>query len=312
MVTVLEKPDGQLDEAPQLDDALPSHQGFAGRRWRLLPGVVLLFPCLYLYASVGAGLVADWWHDPDYSHGFLVPLLSFYFFWERRQKLALTVPQPNRWGLIVLILGLAQLILGHIGAELFMTRFSMLVVIAGLTLYLFGWQYLRLLRFPIAFLLFMIPLPAILLNSFTFPLQLFAAKLSTASLQLVDLPVYREGNIIFLPHVTLEIVEACSGLRSLISLLALAVVLAYLTQRQTWKICVLVLSAVPIALVANAFRIWGTGVLSHHYGAKVAEGFYHSFAGWSVFVVAGGLLLAVGFVLSQFGDKRVYRQEVSA
>jgi exosortase len=237
--------------------------------------------------------------------------LSFYFFWERRQRLASMVPQPNRWGLIVLMLGLAQLILGHIGAELFMTRFSMIVVITGLILYLFGWQSLCLLRFPIAFLLFMIPLPAILLNSFTFPLQLFAAKLSTASLQLIDLPVYREGNIIFLPHVTLEIVEACSGLRSLISLLALSVVFAYLTQRHTWKICVLVVSAVPIALVANAFRIWGTGVLSHYYGAKVAEGFYHSFAGWSVFVVAGGLLLVVGFVLSQFGARRVYREEVS-
>jgi exosortase len=302
MVTVLEKPDLRLDDIPRAQHAFP------GRQWRILPAVVLLLPCLYLYASVFTDLVADWWHDPDYSHGFLVPLLSFYFFWERRQQLAHTVPQPNRWGLLVLILGLTQLILGHIGAELFMTRFSMIVVIAGLVLYLFGGQYLRLLRFPIAFLLFMIPLPAIVLNTFTFPLQLFAAKLSTASLQLIDLPVYREGNIIFLPHVTLEIVEACSGLRSLISLLALSVVFGYLTQRHTWKICVLVLSAVPIALIANAFRIWGTGVLSHHYGAKVAEGFYHSFAGWAVFVVAGALLFVGGFILSQIGDRRMYRE----
>jgi exosortase len=302
MVTVLEKSGRQLDNISQ------AHRAFPGRQWRVLPAVVLLLPCLYLYASVFTSLVADWWHDPDYSHGFLVPFLSFYFLWERRQRLACTVPQPNRWGLLVLILGLTQLILGQIGAELFMTRISMIVVIAGLTLYLFGWQYLRLLRFPIAFLLFMIPLPAILLNSFTFPLQLFAAKLSTASLQLIDLPVYREGNIIFLPHVTLEIVEACSGLRSLISLLALSVVSGYFTQRHTWKFCVLVLSAVPIALIANAFRIWGTGVLSHHYGAKVAEGFYHSFAGWAVFVVAGGLLFVLGFILSQFGNRRVDRE----
>jgi exosortase len=179
-------------------------------------------------------------------------------------------------------------------------------------LYLCGGQYLRELAFPIAFLLFMIPLPAILMNSFTFPLQIFAAKLSTASLQLIDLPVYREGNIIFLPHVTLEVVEACSGLRSLISLIALAIVFAYLTQRQVWKICVLALSAVPIALVANAFRIWGTGVLSHHYGAKIAEGFYHSFAGWAVFGVASALLLLVGCVLSRFDGRCAYLKDVSS
>ena len=304
MVTVLESPERQLG------DISPARQACAGRLRRVLPAVVLLLPCLYLYSSVFTGLVADWWDDPDYSHGFLVPLLSFYFFGERRQQLARTVPQPNRWGLLVLMLGLAQLILGNVGAELFMMRFSMIVVIAGLTLYLFGDQYLRLLGFPIAFLLFMIPLPAILLNTVTFPLQLFAAKLSTASLQLIDLPVYREGNIIFLPHITLEIVEACSGLRSLVSLLALSVVFGYLTQRHTWKICVLVLSAVPIALFANAFRIWGTGVLSHYYGSKVAEGFYHSFTGWAVFVVAGGLLLMTGFILSQIGTKLMYQKEI--
>lgn len=305
MVTVSEKPKGQLGNIP------PARQASPRRQWRILPAVVILLPCLYLYASVFTGLVADWWDDPDYSHGFLVPLLSFYFFWERRQRLAHTEPQSNRWGLLVLILGLVQLMLGHIGAELFMMRFSMIVVIAGLTLYHFGGSHLRVLSFPIAFLLFMIPLPAILLNTVTFPLQLFAAKLSTESLQLIDLPVYREGNIIFLPHITLEIVEACSGLRSLVSLLALSVVFGHITQRHTWKVCVLVLSAVPIALFANAFRIWGTGVLSHYYGSKVAEGFYHSFTGWAVFVVAGGLLLMTGFILSQIGARRVYRKETN-
>lgn len=305
MVTVLEKPERQLGNIP------PAQQAFAGRLRRILPVVVLVLPCLYLYFSVFTGLVADWWHDPDYSHGFLVPLLSFYFYWERRPRLTHTEARSNRWGLLVLILGLAQLIFGHIGAELFMMRFSILVVLAGLTLYLFGGSYLRLLGFPIAFLLFMIPLPAILLNTVTFPLQLFAAKLSTASLQLIDLPVYREGNIIFLPHITLEIVEACSGLRSLVSLLALSVVFGYITQRHTWRVCALVLSAVPIALFANAFRIWGTGVLSYYYGSKVAEGFYHSFTGWAVFVVAGGLLLMTGFILSRIGVRRMYRKETN-
>jgi exosortase len=120
----------------------------------------------------------------------------------------------------------------------------------------------------------------------------------------VTLPVYREGNIIFLPHTTLEIVEACSGIRSLVSLVALAVVFAYISQRQSSKRWVLILSAVPIALVANAFRIWGTGVLAYLYGTKVAEGFYHTFAGWLVFVVAFILLLGEGCILSLLWRKQ--------
>jgi exosortase len=174
----------------------------------------------------------------------------------------------------------------------------MIVALTGLVLYLCGWKILRALAFPLAFLLFMVPLPAIILNTITFPLQLLAAKLSTASLQLIGLPVFREGNIIFLPHTTLEIVEACSGIRSLVSLLALAVVFAYMTQRHTGKRWTLAVSAVPIALVANAFRIWGTGVLAFFYGTQVAEGFYHTFAGWLVFVVAFVLLLSEGCLLS--------------
>jgi exosortase len=154
------------------------------------------------------------------------------------------------------------------------------------------------LAFPLAFLLFMIPLPAILLNTITLPLQLLATQVSTFALQLGHLPVYREGNIIYLPHATLEVAEACSGLRSLVSLLALAVVLAYITQPRLSTRWLLALSAILIALVANAFRIWATGVLAHWYGSHVAEGFYHTFAGWLVFVVALGLLLGEGALLA--------------
>jgi exosortase len=259
---------------------------------------------LYLYAFVIPPLVADWADDPNYSHGFLVPVLSAYFIWERRQKLLAVVWQPSIWGVLVLLAGICMLFLGHIGAEFFLMRSSMIVVLSGLVLYLYGWQVLQVLGFPLAFLLFMVPLPSIILNTITFPLQLLAAKLSTASLQLIGLPVFREGNIIFLPHTTLEIVEACSGIRSLVSLLALAVVFAYMTQRRSGKRWVLAISAVPIALVANAFRIWGTGVLAFLYGTQVAEGFYHTFAGWLVFVVAFVLLLSEGFLLSLLPDTR--------
>ncbi len=299
MVTTLEeKTDRRLHDLPdrRLHDSPPVLSWGGLVQWGLLTVAFL-----YFYASVGTDLVADWWNDPDYSHGFLVPILTAYFVWEKRQNLVRAIPHPHWGGLCILLLGLMVFFLGHLGAELFLMRSSMIIVIVGLVVYILGWLYLRLLAFPIAFLLFMIPLPAIFLNLITFPLQLLAARMSTFSLQLVNMPVYREGNIIFLPHITLEIIEACSGLRSLMSLMALSVVFACITQRQTWKRLVLVASSIPIALVANAFRIWGTGILAHFFGPEVADGFYHAFAGWSVFVVAFGLLLIQGVVLSRLG-----------
>jgi len=272
--------------------------------WGIGQGVFLAGAFGYLYASVLPGLVADWGNDPDYSHGFLIPLLSGYFLWERRNALAQLPVQPSPVGFLVMLLGIALLLLGQVGAELFLMRVSLVVLIAGLVLYHGGWRYLKGMAFPIVFLLFMIPWPAIILNALTLPLQLLAARLSTSSLQLMNLPVYREGNVIFLPHATLEVVAACSGIRSLVSLLALAVVFASMTQRRSWKRVLLVLSAVPIAIVANAFRIWGTGVLAFVYGTQAAEGFYHTFAGWLVFVVAFLLLAAEGWAVSRLGKSR--------
>ena len=270
-----------------------------GRRMRLVQFSAIAAALLYLYAPILFDLVADWWNDPDYSHGFLIPLISAYFIWERRERLTSMNSHPNRWGLAVLLAGLSLLFLGQLGAELFVTRFSLVVVISGLVLYVLGGGYLNVLSFPIALLIFMIPLPTILLTAITFPLQLLAAQLSTVCLQIIEVPVFREGNLIFLPQTTLEVAEACSGIRSLVSLTALAVVFAYLTQRTIWKQSVLVVSAIPIAIIANAFRIWGTGALAHWYGAEIAESFYHSFAGWLIFVVAFGLLLVEGIVLSK-------------
>jgi exosortase len=261
--------------------------------------VVSLF--FFLYSSVLKKLVTDWWEDPNYSHGFLIPLLGVYFVWERREKLSNLEPQPNQWGLSLLLLGLGILFLGYIGAELFLMRSSMLVVISGLVLYLLGWRHLKVLVFPIGFLLFMIPFPSIIFNAIAFPLQLMAAKTSTFCLQLLQVPVLREGNVIVLPHTTLEVTEACSGIRSLMSLTALAVVFAYFTQRDLWKRLVLVLLAIPIAILTNAFRVWGTGLLAHYFGVEAALGFYHTFAGWLVFVVAFGLLLVAGILLSRIG-----------
>jgi exosortase len=130
-------------------------------------------------------------------------------------------------------------------------------------------------------------------------MQLFASKVAARSLFLIGIPVLREGNMMILANTSLEVAEACSGIRSLISLLALAVVFAYLSQKETWKRIILVLSTFPIAIIANAARVSGTGILAHHYGDKVAQGFFHGFSGWILFVVAFGCLFGVGTFLSK-------------
>ncbi len=254
-----------------------------------------------MYYKILFQLGLQWFADPDYSHGILVPFLSAYFVWEGREKLLSLSITPNPWGVGLLALGLLMLVIGSIGAELFVQRISLIVILAGLVLLLLGHGHLRALAFPILFLFFMVPLPAIVMNAVAFPLQLFAAKSAEFCLFNLGIPVLREGNVIVLSGTTLEVAEACSGIRSLQALLALGTVYAYFSQRAMWKRWAVVLLSVPIAIAANAFRVSGTGVLAHSWGVEAAEGFYHTFSGWLMFVVAFVLLLACGTVLSRLG-----------
>ena len=263
--------------------------------------IPLLVVLVALYWQILWALGMDWYNDPDYSHGFLVPFLSAYFIWERWKDLSQSSVQPTGWGIGLLGIGLLILMIGFIGAELYTQRFSLLVVLSGLVLLIFGWNHLWLLSLPIGFLIFMIPLPAIVVNSVAFPLQLFAAKSATFCLFSLGIPVLREGNLITLVGTTLEVAEACSGLRSLLSLLALGAVYGYFSQHQIWKRWALIVLSIPIAILANAFRVSGTGVLAHYWGIEAAEGFYHTFEGWIVFVVAFLLLLGCGMMLSLVG-----------
>lgn len=254
-----------------------------------------------LYGKVLVGLGLEWYSDPDYSHGFLVPILSAYFVWGSRQKLEALSVKPSVWGIGLLGVGLLMLLVGSIGAELYLQRVSLIVVVAGLVLVLLGGEYLHSLSFPIAFLFFMVPLPTLVTNAVTFPLQLFASETAAFCLFKIGIPVLREGNLIMLPGTTLEVAEACSGLRSLQALLALGTVYAYFAQPVMWKRWVLVLLSVPIAIAANAFRVSATGVLAHYWGVELAEGFYHEFSGWLIFVVAFVLLVGCGAVVSKIG-----------
>jgi exosortase len=260
------------------------------RAVRLASAVIALGAFGLLYWPVLARLWQDWANDDNYSHGFLIVPLAAYFAWERRDRLRTVVPEPSVIGLFVVIGGLAVLLAGLLGAELFLTRFSLIVVLTGSALFLFGWKATRVLAFPLAFLLLMIPIPAILFNQVAFPLQILASQAGAAVLSALSIPVLREGNIIVLAHTSLEVAEACSGIRSLISLLTLGIVYGYFTDSRPGIRTAIALATVPIAIVANAGRVAGTGIAAHYYGPEAAQGFFHTFSGWLVFLVALGLL----------------------
>ena len=259
--------------------------------------------CAVVYAPVVARLWHDWANDDNYSHGFLVVPLAAYFAWERRARLRALEPRPWNGGLLVVLTGLTILLTGLLGAELFLTRFSLVVVLAGTILFLFGAGWLRTLAFPLAFLLLMIPIPAIIFNQVAFPLQLLASQAGTTALSALSIPVLREGNVIILAHTSLEVAEACSGIRSLISLLTLGIVYGYFTDPRSGVRIAIAAATVPIAILANAGRVAGTGIAAHYYGVEAAQGFFHTFSGWLVFMVALALLFLVTRVLLTFAAR---------
>lgn len=246
----------------------------------------------WLYSGVLPSMVRQWAADDDYSHGFFVVPLAAYFAWERRDALRRAAPRPSVAGAALLGTGLVCFVAGQFGSELFLTRVSLLAVVAGLVLFLFGREHLRILAFPIAFLLLMIPLPEIIFNRIAFPLQVFASRIGETVIAAAGVPVLREGNLLMLPGRTLEVAEACSGIRSLITLVMLAIVLGYFTERRTTGRVLIALAAVPIAVIANAARVAGTGLTSYWISPAAAEGFFHTFSGWIMFVIAFAGLLA--------------------
>jgi exosortase A len=268
-------------------------------RTSLLKSAVIAACLGLLYFRVLQGLVSDWVHLPDFSHGFLIPIVSLYFVYERRKQCSVLSPSGHWTGLPLLLFGVLLFLLGNLATEYFTMRFSLLVVLGGIVLFLLGREFYKALFFPLVFLIFMIPIPSVLMDRITFPMQIFASKVAASSLYLIGIPVLREGNIILLANTSLEVAEACSGIRSLISLLALSVVFAYFSQKTTWKRGVLILSTFPIAIIANAARVTGTGVLAHYYGGQVAQGFFHGFSGWILFVVAFACLFLLGAMLSK-------------
>ena len=262
------------------------------RKPQLPWGQIAWFGLLTLacFAPVLRSLVRQWASDPDMGHGFFVPVIAGYIVWLKRDELLAIKPQPNWWGLVVVVFAGVQLMIGTLGVELFLARTSFVIMLIGVVWMLGGDLMLKKLAFPLFLLFFMVPIDAVIYNQITFPLQLLASRLADSALTLLSIPVLREGNILELPNQRLSVVEACSGIRSLLSLTFLSLVYGYFFEKKTWIRVVLFLSTVPIAIVANSSRVTITGILTQ-VKPDAAEGFFHEAEGWVIFMVALGILI---------------------
>lgn len=281
---------------------------------------------VFLYFTVVVKLGNDWWHDENYSHGLLIPFVIGFILWQERERFSEPKSQPAAgWlGAIGIAASMVALWAGTAGAELFVQRASLVVMLASIVVYFFGFRLLRVATVPLMLLALAIPIPQIIFNRIAFPLQLFASRCAVAAMSFFSIPVLRQGNVIELMPLgatqpkKLAVVEACSGIRSLMTLVTLAMVYAYFTRPKvaqtsvcdgdrdtqtkvygTIRFVILVLAAVPIAILTNALRVSGTGVLAHYYGTGVADGFFHTFSGWVIYIVAAALLFATGWILDR-------------
>jgi exosortase len=269
----------------------------------ILSFIIFITAFGFLYWNTVFEMVKDWYIDENYSHGFLIPVISGYFFWQKKDILKSVAASPSTSGLFILISGIGIYLIGYLSGEQFTMRFSMLIVLAGAIVFTYGIEFFKAVSFPVSYLLFMIPLPYLIYDSVAFPLKLLVSKVSVEFLSLIGILVMREGNIIHLADTTLEVADACSGIRSIISLLALSTAIAYVTQKGWIKRLILILLAVPIAVFVNSIRVIVTGILAEKYGAKAAEGFFHEFAGLVIFGLAIFILIISAILLGKMKRK---------
>jgi exosortase len=256
-------------------------------------GVLLILA----YYPILRHLVWQWSTDGDVGHGFFVPVVAGYIAWQRRDKLAALHWNPAWWGIALLAWGAVQAYIGLLGAELFLQRTAFLISLVGMLLVLGGTALIRELAFPLLLLPFMIPLPTVVYNQITFPLQLFASRVAETLLGAIDIPVLRDGNVLTLASQTLSVAEACSGIRSLLSLSFLALVYAYFFDTKVWMRWALFLGILPIAILANAGRVTITGILSER-DPELARGIFHEMEGFVIFMIAMVMLFVLHLLIN--------------
>ncbi|MBU1340620.1 MAG: exosortase/archaeosortase family protein [Proteobacteria bacterium] len=259
---------------------------------QVLPLVLIFF---FLYYKAIAKLISDWSIDPNFSHGFLIPFVALYMVWYKKNEISQIPHESSKTGIIIIILGMLIHIAGNVGSELFLMRFSMIITLSGIIMYYYGVKMFRELMVPVAYLIMMIPIPSIIWNKIAFPLQLFSANLSSHTISLLNIPVFREGNILHLANTSLEVIDACSGIRSLTSLLALTGVFAFLAPLGLFKKWILFFSAIPIAVAVNVIRLTITGAMAAWISPETAHGFLHDMSGLIIF---GAALILVYIVFA--------------
>jgi exosortase D (VPLPA-CTERM-specific) len=268
------------------------------KKW-LVPFVSLLSAMVFTYRETIAALYNQWMTNDDFSHGLLIIPISLYLIWKKRRELE-GIPYRIDWrGLLLLIAGIMIYIAGELGAELFTTRVSMLVMAIGIVWLLFGLNVIKCITFPLLFMFLMLPLPGFIYRNMTFPLQIISSKLSVDMLHIFGVMAYREGNVIDMGFTQFQVVEACNGLRFIMPLFTVGVLFAFTNRKVLWKRLVLIAATIPLAIGANVVRIAGTGVVSLFWGAKAAEGFFHSFSGWAVFMICLGVFAGIYYLLNR-------------
>jgi len=294
---------------------------------KFLQPIAIAVALAFVYFNVIVKLANDWWHDENYSHGLLIPFVVAFILWQERKRLSETKRDPWIWiGGGGIAWSLFMLWAGTAGAELFVQRVSLVVMLVSVVVYFFGARLVQLLAIPLFLFVLSIPIPQIIFNRVAFPLQLFASRCAVSAMWFFNIPVLRQGNVIeMMPRGATEpkrlaVVEACSGIRSLMTLITLAVIYAYFTKPKgqagsggdrkskvrtslssvtLWRSLILIVSAVPIAILTNAVRVSGTGVLAHYYGTRVADGFFHEFSGWVIYIAAALLLFATAWIFDR-------------
>lgn len=247
-------------------------------------------------------MVKTWAHKEEYSHGFLIPVITLFLIWQKKDRLEKMTFEGSWTGFAVVFLGLVIFVLGELSTLYIIIQYAFVIVLLGLVLAVTGWRVIREIWVPLAFLVFMIPLPPFLYQELSAQLQLISSQIGVAFIRLFNISVYLEGNVIDLGSYKLQVVEACSGLRYLFPLASLAFISAYFFKAAFWKRCVVFLSSIPITIFMNSFRIGAIGVLVEHWGNAAAEGFLHDFEGWVIFMSCTAILVGEMWLLAKIGE----------